>query len=164
MKVVYLIRHAKSSWSNPGLEDIERPLNKRGVRDSAFMPNILKGKGAKPDLIVSSPANRAFTTACKFAEAFEIDKENILVRKDIYEAYPQAVLEVITTLNHQAEEVLIFGHNPTFTSLANMFADEYIVNVPTCGIVKIEADINDWSSFDADTAKLTAFHFPKQYF
>ena len=163
MKVVYLIRHAKSSWANPGLEDIERPLNKRGERDSAFMPNVLKGKGAKPDLIVSSPANRAFTTACKFGEAFGIDKDNILVREDIYEAYPQAVLEVIKALNHQANEVLIFGHNPTFTSLADMFSDEYIVNVPTCGIIKIEAEIDDWNLFSEENAKQTAFYFPKQY-
>ena len=73
-------------------------------------------------------------------------------------------MSIICNLDPSLNEVLIFGHNPTFTSLANMFSDDYIPNVPTCGIVKIDSNEKEWALFNPDTTKLTAFYFPKQYF
>lgn len=128
------------------------------------MAQMLKGRGVQVDQIISSPANRAFTTATYFAGAMEIEQSAIVVRHDIYEAFPQTILNIITTLPESTEKVLLFGHNPTFTSLANMFSEEYIANVPTCGIVKIEMDAKEWGHFNPDTAKMTAFYYPKQYF
>ena len=162
MKKVYFIRHAKSSWDDPGLSDIERPLNKRGLRDGPFMSKMLKGKGIQPDKLISSPANRAFTTATFFAKELNIPEQAIVVRKEIYHAYPEEVLNIIRNLSDADNVILLFGHNPCFTSLANQFSDEYIPNVPTCGIVKVEADVERWSDFETD-GKLEAFYFPKQY-
>lgn len=163
MKTVYFIRHAKSSWENPGLSDIERPLNNRGQRDAPFMGKLIKGKNIKPDKLISSPANRAYTTATYFANALDIPEKAILVRKEIYHAYPEEVLNIVRNLDDSDNIVLVFGHNPCFTSLANQFSNEYIPNVPTCGIVKVSANVDQWSAFEKK-AGLTDFYFPKQYF
>ena len=77
MKKLFLVRHAKSSWADPSLADLDRPLNKRGLRDAPFMAKLLKGRGVQPDRILSSPANRAFTTASYFAEALDIPSKEI---------------------------------------------------------------------------------------
>lgn len=164
MKVLYLIRHAKSSWDDPLLEDIKRPLNKRGLRDAPFMATLLKGKGVLPDKIISSPAVRAHTTARYFAEAFEIPVDDIEVNPKIYEAYSEDVLEVVQFLPSDWNTVLLFGHNPTFTSLANLFSEDYISNVPTCGICKLQGEIESWEDFDTRNINLVEMYYPKQYF
>jgi phosphohistidine phosphatase len=164
MKKVFFIRHAKSSWDDFSLQDIDRPLNKRGLRDAPFMATMLTGKGVKPDAIISSPANRAYTTATYFASAASIDNQSIIKNIDIYEAMSITVKEIVNNLNNDWDTVLIFGHNPTFTSLANSYHEEYIPNVPTCGIVEVEADIDDWKKFNEETGKRKNFYFPKQYF
>jgi len=164
MKRFYLIRHAKSSWSNPGLSDIERPLNNRGLRDAPFMSKMLAGKGVRPDRILSSPAVRAHTTARYFAEAFQIDPTEIDLHRNIYEAYPEQVLSLMRDLEQEWETVLFFGHNPSFTSLANMFTEEYIVNVATCGIVCIESSASSWADVDPSNAIVESYLYPKMYF
>lgn len=164
MKTVFFIRHAKSSWSDSSLRDIQRPLNKRGLRDAPFMAKMLKGTGVSVDQIISSPANRAFTTATYFAEAFEISKGDIFVNDDIYEAYASTVIDIVKNLPDHLDTVLVFGHNPTFTSIANNFTKNYIANLPTCGIVQVTANINNWSDLNESTGQLTAIHYPKQYF
>ena len=163
MKTVFLVRHAKSSWTDTSLRDIDRPLNKRGKRDAPFMANLLKGQEIKPDAIISSPANRAYTTACYFAKALGIEKKAIIQEPEIYEAYGNEVLNIIQALPNKYQVILVFGHNPNFTDLANLFTEDYIDNVPTCGIVQIEAAINDWQKFDKTIGKIINFHYPKQY-
>jgi len=163
MKSIFFIRHAKSSWEDSSLSDIERPLNKRGLRDAPFMAKLLKGKSIAPDRIVTSPANRAFTTATYFAKELDIHENSMVVRKKIYHAYPEDVLSIIRTLDNSDETVLMFGHNPCFTSIANRFSSDYIPNVPTCGIVQVDADVSEWTDFQ-EYGDLRAFYFPKQYF
>lgn len=164
MKTIYLVRHAKSSWEDPSLRDVERPLKKRGFRDAPFMAKMLSGKGIKVDRLVSSPANRAYTTATYFAKAFDIEPSDIQKVPEIYEAYPKDILNLVKRLPDNLDTVLLFGHNPTFTSFANLFSSDYIANIPTCGIVRIEAEVEAWSDFSTNTANLVEFHYPKQYF
>ena len=166
MKSLFLIRHAKSSWENPNLRDFDRPLNPRGLRDAPFMAKLLKGHQEQVDVIVSSPANRAISTAHFFAKEFGLSTNAILQKKSIYEAYPEDVLLVIQALDDQHQSALVFGHNPTFTALANQFSKEgeYIANVPTCGIIHIESNVTKWSDLDSLNSKLVAFYYPKQYF
>ncbi|MEO1514356.1 MAG: histidine phosphatase family protein [Bacteroidota bacterium] len=164
MKTVFFIRHAKSSWADASLSDIDRPLNKRGLRDAPFMSQLLKGKGVTVDKIISSPANRAYTTATYFADAFEIAKQDILVRREIYEAWTEDVLGLVRGLDQEWNSVLIFGHNPCFTSLANLFSSSYIPNVPTCGISQVVAEVDNWAELTENTGRLHAFYYPKQYF
>ena len=163
MKTVYFVRQAKSSWEDPGLSDIERPLNKRGLRDAPFMAKMMVGRGVNPDRLISSPANRAFTTASYFASALGVSELSIESRKEIYHAYPEEVLNIVRNLDDSLSVVFLFGHNPCFTSLANQFSEEYVPNVPTCGIVKVDAEVESWSDFEKK-GKMTAFYYPKQYF
>lgn len=163
MKTIYFVRHAKSSWDSPTLRDIERPLEERGLRDAPFMAKVLKSKGAEPDLLVSSPATRAYSTALFFADAFEIDRKAVQVQPRIYEAFAEDITDLIEELPEDADTVLLFGHNPTFTMIANLFSKKHIDNVPTCGIFKVEAKVNSWPEFKAPVAVLTEFHYPKQY-
>jgi len=164
MKKLFLIRHGKSSWSNPDLQDFDRPLNKRGIRDAPFMAKMLVGKEVKSDLIVTSPANRAISTARQFAAEQGILHEDLVIKHEIYEAYPEILLQLVRSLDDGANTVFLFGHNPGFTYLANTFEGEYIVNIPTCGIVEINADIQSWKDLSDVNGKIANFYFPKQYF
>ncbi len=165
MKTVYFIRHAKSSWNDMSLRDFDRPLNKRGKRDAPFMAQKLREFGVEPDAIVSSPANRAITTATHFAKALDVLPQNIIHEATIYEAYATTVLKLVQTQPNNLQTILVFGHNPAFTMIANLFKrGSHIDNVPTCGIVKVEATIDNWTDFTANNGTVTAFHFPKQYF
>lgn len=163
MKTVFLVRHAKSSWDYPSLRDIERPLNKRGLRDAPFMAKLLKKQGVEPDAIFSSPAVRALTTATFFKNELGLEGEDIFLRDEIYEAFPQVIVQLIQTLPEKFDTIMLFGHNPTFTSVSNMFTSNYIGNVPTCGISRIEADIKNWTEFNDRNAKLVSFQYPKQH-
>lgn len=161
MKTVFFIRHAKSSWDNPGLRDIDRPLNERGLRDAPEMAKRLLQTGIKPDRIISSPAKRAYSTALYFAAAFQIPETDIQVEDEIYHAWPDQIVRLIHQLPEELGTVAIFGHNPTFTALANMFSDKEIHNVPTCGIVKVDANTVHWKEFQRNTAYVSALYFPK---
>ena len=165
MKTVYFVRHAKSSWANyPAVDDIDRSLNKRGFRDAPFMASLVAGKGAVPDAIVSSPAVRAHTTAKYFAKEFNIAEEDIVIRPELYHAGHWQILEVVQSLSGDWGTVFVFGHNPGFTDVANLFSVHSIANVPTCGVVKVCAEVDNWANFIPDNGRVEAFHYPKQYF
>lgn len=164
MKTVFFIRHAKSSWADMSLRDIHRPLNKRGLRDAPFMAKALAAKGVKVDLILSSPANRALTTAKYFAQEQGIDQKEISIENAIYEAYPETIIQLLKETSPEVNTIFIFGHNPTFTSIANYYSGTYIPNVPTCGIIKVETAIDSWQQFSKNNGNVTGFYYPKQYF
>lgn len=162
MRTLFLIRHAKSSWDSPGLRDFDRPLNKRGLKDAPEMAQLLFSQGVRPDLIVSSPAKRALTTAQFFAQVFNTPDTAIVREPTIYEALPFQILQVVSKLPDTANTVLLFGHNPGFTEVANHFSEEFIENVPTCGIVRIESSADQWAAFFEGNGKVTACFFPKE--
>ncbi len=163
MRTLYLIRHAKSSWGNPGLRDHDRPLNDRGLHDAPKMAQLLVKQGIMPDLIISSPAKRAITTAIIFAEAFKLDPGGVKREPEIYEAFPQDIHLIISQLPDSATTVLLFGHNPTFTEVANRYIEnDFIENLPTCGIVKISSTADSWRAFYEGNSTITACYFPKE--
>lgn len=164
MRTLFLIRHAKSSWDNPGLRDFNRPLNERGLREAPLMAQLLASRGIHPDLLVSSPAKRALTTALFFAEQFGIADEQVLREQDIYEAAPADILQIISQLPDSAGMVCLFGHNPTFTDVANRFSDNFIDNVPTCGIVQIESEAETWKTMYEGNSRVKAHFFPKEMY
>ncbi len=161
MRWIYLIRHAKSSWSHPGLADFDRPLNKRGKRDAPFMGSKLLELGCSPDRIVSSPANRAFTTANRIAEAIKYPLAEIETDHGIYAASVNELIMLISRFSADYRKVCLVGHNPEITNLSNYLTDEYIDNVPTCGIVHIELDINDWQEIGQGSGARLFFITPK---
>ncbi|MCB9080400.1 MAG: histidine phosphatase family protein [Lewinellaceae bacterium] len=161
MKTIFFIRHAKSSWANPGLRDMDRPLNDRGMRDAPRMAILLKALGVTPDRILSSPARRALTTATFFAEELGIPPAEIWVEPRIYDAYPEDIISLLQELPDEYKEVLIFGHNPTFTLLANSFGGPGTDNVPTCGIFRVDAAIDQWVQLSESRGRVMQYLFPK---
>lgn len=160
-RIITLVRHAKSSWDNPEWSDLERPLNKRGNKDLPMMSQLIASKIEKPDLIYSSPAVRAITTAKAYAEAFGFEQDKIIVDKEIYERGSRYIIELIKNINPKWKSIMIFGHNPDMTSLASYFTGDYFQNVPTSGTVCVEFDIKSWAEIDTRNGKLIFFEYPK---
>lgn len=145
------------------LADMDRPLNKRGNRDAPFMAQKMKELGIEPDYIITSIARRARETAEYFAKEFDIKPENFVIETRLYLAGPSDVIEVVQKTPADKQSVFVFGHNPTFTELANHFAGLKIDNVPTCGIFQAKAMMDDWSKFKPEHTAFVAFYYPKQY-
>lgn len=161
MKTLYLIRHAKSSWSDADLSDFDRPLNKRGHSDAPIMAQRLVEKNLTFDLIVSSPANRAKTTATYFAAGLNLKESQLTFNPSIYEAGEGAIVSIIQTISDKVNSLALFGHNPTFTWFANRLCGTNILNVPTCGIVAININTEEWKHFFEAEASQIFFDFPK---
>ena len=119
MKTLFLIRHAKSSWDDPALPDKDRPLGDRGRRDAPKMGKRLAKRDVKPDLILSSPARRAFTTAEIMAKKLDYKLKHIVVDDRLYAGAVHDLLNVIHKLGDKLERVMLFGHNPELTELAH---------------------------------------------
>ena len=164
MKTLILVRHAKSSWDNPNLADFERNLNKRGFRDAPFMGRKLKEHNIKPDLIVTSPAIRAFKTANYFAEALEYPVEKILKKELIYDRGPRQILYMINEIDDNYDTIMLFGHNPDLSSLSDFLCDFNEGNLPTCGTVCIDFDTNSWANVGDEKGILRFYESPKMYF
>ncbi|WP_417333315.1 SixA phosphatase family protein [Halarcobacter sp.] len=160
MKKLYLIRHAKSDWSNPSLEDFDRPLNKRGEKNAPFMATILKQKNANPDLIISSPAYRTKKTAKLIKKGIAF-KGEILYDEHLYEASLKTMLEIVNYINDDYDKVFIIGHNPTLNMLA-FYLVGFNENIPTCGVLEIEFDCDSWREVNKKSAKLISFDYPKK--
>jgi phosphohistidine phosphatase len=161
MRNLFIIRHAKSSWDISGLPDAERPLNPRGLQDAPRMAALLKGMDVRPDLLVSSPARRAISTAVFFADAFGIDRASIEQIDAVYESSPATLQRIISQLPDTAYTVLLFGHNPTITELVNQYSDALIENVPTCGVVCLASTAPSWSELYEGNTRVTHTWFPK---
>lgn len=163
MKTLYLIRHAKSSWAEPDMQDFERPLNERGKKNAPFMAKTLKNKGVFPDLILSSPAKRANKTAHIFAEELNFAAKKIEMNEKIYHASVSALLKTVCAIDSKHEIVFLFGHNPGLTDFANYLTRGNIYNIPTTGIVKITFDLENWSEVSEGNGMLAMFDYPKNY-
>ena len=163
MKRLILMRHAKSSWDQPDLADFDRPLNKRGKRDAPLMARRLRDLPEKPDLILTSPAERALSTARIVADEIGFPKKKIVRRKDIYLAASGELLGVLQTIDNPLSRVLLCGHNPGLTNLGNYLANLHIVNIPTCGVVCLELAVDSWADLAQGCGTLVYFDFPKRH-
>jgi phosphohistidine phosphatase len=163
MRTLYLIRHAKSSWKDEGVTDFDRPLNKRGNRDAPFMASLLKKEKVLPDLIISSPAVRAISTAEIFAEKLNLTQEKILLEKSLYLCGIKELEAIVQSIPDTNKIVFLFGHNPAITHYANHLGNKFITNIPTCGIVGIEFKEKSWREVERSKGKTFLFEFPKKY-
>ncbi len=163
MKTLYLCRHAKSSWADPGMDDFDRPLNERGLRNAPYMAQVFKERGERIDLIITSPAKRAMTTARSFADTLAIDKEHFIQDRAIYLAERITLMHVVNSVPSVADRVMLFGHNPGFTELIDHLSDAGIDNLPTCGLVRIDFALDDWRLLSKHTGTLVWSDYPKRY-
>ena len=156
-----ICRHAKSSWKDPGLHDFDRPLNKRGERDAPEMGRRLVQQEVRPDLIMTSPAVRAFTTACHYARQFGIPPEQIRCNPAQYAASVQGLIGLIRTVDFSVGTLMLVGHNPESTDLANTLGGLSIENIPTSGIVALAFSQCAWTDLSAGSGTLLFFDYPK---
>lgn len=161
MKELLVIRHAKSSWQNPWEDDFDRPLNDRGKRDAPFMAAEIKKKEVRLDALVTSDANRAYSTCAFFSAA----NPGIPVIKEsrLYQANVKHFFEVVHNLPDAYRSVALFSHNTGLTDFVNRLTKVRVDIVPTCGIYAIKIDIDNWVDFKDGKKAFWFFDYPKNH-
>jgi phosphohistidine phosphatase len=162
VKTLLILRHAKSSWDDASLDDRERPLNARGRRDAPRMGDLLRDEALIPDVIITSDAVRAHTTARAVAEAAGYTRD-IVVDPLLYGASPEDVLAVLKTVpDANARTVMIVGHNPGLEDLIEQLTGEPH-DLPTAALVRLALPIEAWGELSATTrATLVDLWRPKE--
>lgn len=163
MRTLYLIRHAKSSWKYPDLDDRNRPLKKRGESDAQIMGKLLRGKGIMPSLIMSSPAKRAYDTACIFAETLGYSIDKIEQNDALYFSGMPQILEVIQQTNSSHDDIFVVGHNPDTLDLVNNYSLTDYENVPTAGVACIQFEVDNWSDVTLQNGIFRWLDFPSAH-
>jgi phosphohistidine phosphatase len=142
MKVLLVLRHAKSSWKNPELPDHDRPLSNRGKKDAPRMGKLLVKEGLVPGIIISSPAMRARTTAEKVAKSSNYQGE-IVIESSLYGSGHEAYLDVLKHQPDKYQTVLMVGHNPDIELLIQSLTGNEI-RMPTCGLASVNLPVDKW--------------------
>jgi phosphohistidine phosphatase len=162
VKRLTLLRHAKSSWRDTDLPDLERPLSGRGESDAPAMGLRLKGRKLRPSLVLTSHARRARATAKLVAAALGYPVEFLQVERGLYLASPLQILGVVAGQDERFCDILLVGHNPGLTELANHLPPELgLDNLPTCAAVAIDFETDRWAELDAAGRQLVFYDFPK---
>jgi phosphohistidine phosphatase len=161
MKTLYLCRHAKSSWDEPGMEDEQRPITPKGITKTQKVIRYLKKQGIRPGLIISSHAVRAYETALLVAQGLGYPEEKIVTERKIYDGYYDRILDVIYGTTNQVDSLMIFGHNPTITHLANLFLHPGIELIPTSAVVAISFPTDTWEKIPSTEGRKEFIVYPK---
>ena len=161
MKTLYIVRHAKSSWEYEGIEDIDRPLKKRGIKDAHLMSKILSNKITRPDVFLSSSANRALHTAVIFCENFEYPLSNLKIRRQLYSFSDGYLVKMVKALDDGFNSAIIFSHDHGINTFVNKFGNKPLAHVPTCGIIAIQFEEKHWKNIKK--GKTILFESPKNH-
>jgi len=159
MKTIYFISHAKSSWEVVS-SDHERPLNTRGFFDADNVGKALSKKGVLIDAVYSSTANRAETTARIICESIGFPLSDIVFTKELYDFEGDLVKKAINGFSNDLNNIILFGHNHAFSNLVNTLGSQIFYNLPTCGVVAISFDVNDWKKIEQ--GKTEFYILPKE--
>ena len=162
-KNLHIIRHGKSSWDFEDISDIDRPLSPRGINNAYLMAKKLSERKVQPELLLCSPANRAVYTAILFARVMKLPYEKIRIEDLIYMGHTEDLLNLVRRQDDALSELLIFGHNPAFTSLANHLMSKPVENIPTAGIVSLTFETDSWADIGKMTAAHDFFDYPRRY-
>jgi len=172
MLTLTLLRHAKSNWDDPSLEDFDRPLGRRGRDAAPKMGKALAARGLKPDLIVCSSAVRARQTLELVLDAFGSPTPHVVYDDAIYMAMPEVLLARLRAHagSDAPRHVMIVGHNPGLEELALMLAvrgpaaerGRMAEKFPTASAAVITFDAGDWGGVAPGSGKLELFLTPKQ--
>lgn len=164
MKYILLLRHAKSSWEDSSLDDFDRPLAKRGLKDAPRMGDFAKETGYIPDLIVSSPAERAKQTTRLFCKSAGLDDEHVQWEEDFYYGSCFDYLQAVQGCGNEVETVMLVGHNPKMEEMASLLSSDqnnYIARMPTAALVCFEHPAMKWSQVKEGTARIKWMVIPK---
>lgn len=161
-KTLFLLRHAKSDWNDRTLSDFERPLNKRGETQIPPIAAVLAAKNNKPTFIISSPANRALSTAKAVATIVGISEEEIGSEKSIYEASITTLMYLLQGISNEIDCLLVVGHNPGMSHLVNTLSKQKAAPIPTCALIELELEINAWEDIAPECANLISIDVPEK--
>jgi phosphohistidine phosphatase len=161
MKTLYIVRHAKSSWEYKSIEDIDRPLKERGILDARLLSTFLAETINKPDVFISSSANRALHTAIIFCDNFGFPLSNLNIRKQLYNFSDGYLVKTIKALDDNFDSAIIFSHDHGINTFVNSYGSKPIAHVPTCGVIGIEFDTEHWK--DVKKGKTILVEFPKNH-
>lgn len=161
MKKLTLIRHAKSDWNSGVARDFDRPLNRRGKKAAPLMAARILQRGSVPDLLVSSPAQRAVETAVLLADELELPQEQIVYQQNIYEATPLTLVDIVRGLP-DVEHIALIGHNPGLSELGLWLCIQAPEWLPTCAVLELELAVADWSAVSSGCATLLYYDYPKK--
>lgn len=157
MKEIILVRHGKSSWDYGDVSDRDRPLSNRGIKDAGTVSNYLSQRIEVPKLIFSSAANRALHTAMIFMRGLGVDPKTVKISEALYSFSDGSVIDFIRELDEDHDRVMIFGHNPAFTSISNIFGNKPIDNLPTSGVVQMKFEVSSWKQINKGLTEIVVF-------
>ena len=159
---LFIIRHGKSSWDHEDLQDIDRPLAPRGIRNAGEMAERLLSATLVPELLLSSPANRARNTALLMSGVWKLRPEDLQIHDSLYMAYISEIEQVVATVKPGIKNLAIFGHNPSFTAYANCFLGLPLDNLPTAGVVVVKLESDSWEGIGHKHVKESYVDYPKR--
>lgn len=167
MKLLYLLRHTKSSWDDPSIDDFERPLNKRGRKAATLLADYCRHHEIRPEIVLCSPAKRTRQTLESLQSA--LGNAPVAFERRLYEATSLTILALIAELPRNCHSALVIGHNPGLQRLARYLVDADSPNpalrhlgdkLPTGGFVTLSAQINEWDRLTAGGCTLDGFLRP----
>lgn len=162
MKTLFLIRHAKSSWTNINQKDFDRPLDKSGIESATEMAIRLRKHLPKIDLFIASPAVRTTETCKIFCAAFQYHEKDIAFAPDIYEGAEKNYESVVIDIAQEHSQVAIVGHNPGITYFANRLVEDiWIDSMPPCAMVAVESTCTEWKDFIASAKRCLFYECPE---
>lgn len=163
MLTLYLIRHAKSSWDDPLQTDFHRPLNARGLRDAPAMAAHFAARRETVDLLVSSPAARALSTAQCVADALGVERGTIVQVPKLYLADLPTWRTVMNDLPPTVGSVALFSHNPGISECCEWLSSAGLGELPTCAMVRIDMEVDDWKALARGTGIVRWYDYPKKH-
>lgn len=161
-KVLLIVRHAQAEQTNNVQKDFSRELTTTGYADASRIGRHLASKKLMPDAVFSSPAHRARTTTQLMTEQLGFNYDLIVFDEEIYEASARKLMQLINSLEETYTQVMIVGHNPHLTYLAEYLTQQEIGNIPTCGVAAIEFVNQPWKEVSNGTGKLAWLEYPEK--
>lgn len=144
MKTVYIVRHAKAVPAHANIADADRLLTDTGVARTCKIAEYMTESKPVIDQIIASPAERAFATALIIADKLGIKSNKVVSDEKLFTGDESDILEVIENLDDSINSVMIVGHNPIITMVANRFASPKLESLPTTGVVSVHLDTDKW--------------------
>ena len=162
MKRIILIRHGKAEDEASGISDFERSLTLKGKLVSQHMARKLSEKEKSLGTILTSPAFRALETALIFASEFGADADKVVMKSEIYYKMSlQNLMSFLSGIDEEEDLVTLFGHNPSFTQIANSLSKEGCDMMPKSGVICISFKIMTWSDIGRNNGKIEYFLKPE---
>jgi phosphohistidine phosphatase len=154
------MRHGKSMWDNPALDDHDRPLAHSGLERTVKVARFLKSKWELPDVILSSTAIRAKDTAGIMAVELGIDNENLHFDRRLYDHNAENIFELFNIIPPDVYRIMFVGHNPTITEFTSLLLRTLVEDLPTSSIVSVELHTDTWGAASSCPATFKFFVNP----